>query len=85
MLSNAGLGKKFWVEVVTYTQHLINCLPSSAIGGKTPLELWSRKLVADYDTLHISGSTTFYHVFESKLDPRAKMALFMGFNARVKG
>ncbi|KAE8693200.1 Cellulose synthase-like protein D2 [Hibiscus syriacus] len=31
-------GKAFWAEAVTYTGHLINRLPSSAIGGKTPLE-----------------------------------------------
>ena len=39
MLSNAGLGRKFWAEAVTYAQHLVNRLPSSAIGGKTPLEV----------------------------------------------
>ena len=85
MLSNAGLGKNFWAEAVTYAQHLVNRLPSSAINGKTPLEVWSGKPATDYDTLHIFGSTAYYHVVESKLDPRAKKALFMGFNPGVKG
>ena len=85
MLSNARLGKNFWVEAVTYAQHLVNCLPSFAIGGKTPLEVCYGKPATDYDTLHIFGSTAYYHVTESKLDPRAKKALFMGFNAGVKG
>ena len=39
MLSNAGLDRKFWAEAVIYAQHLINRLPSSAIGGKTSLEV----------------------------------------------
>ncbi|CDP17738.1 unnamed protein product [Coffea canephora] len=85
MLSNAGLGRKFWAEAVTYAQHLVNRLPSSAIGGKTPLEVWSGKLATDYDSLRIFDSTAYYHVNESKLDPRAKKALFMGFSAGVKG
>nr|GFC62419.1 retrovirus-related Pol polyprotein from transposon TNT 1-94 [Tanacetum cinerariifolium] len=38
MLSNAGLGKEFCAEVVTYACHLVNRLPSTAIDGKTPFE-----------------------------------------------
>ena len=85
MLSNAGLGKQFWAEVVMYASHLINCLPSAALNGKTPLEVWSGKPANDYDTLHVFGSTAYYHVKESKLDPRAKNALFMGVTSSVKG
>ncbi|CAL9030129.1 unnamed protein product [Prunus brigantina] len=62
MLSNAGLGKAFWAEAITYASHLINRLPAAANEGKTPMEVW-----------------------ESKLDPRAKKALFMGFSTGVKG
>ena len=82
MLSNAGLGKQFWAEVVMYASHLINHLPSA---GKTPLEVWSGKPINDYDTLHVFGSTAYYHVKESKLDPRAKKTLFMGVTLGVKG
>ena len=85
MLSNAGLGKQFWVEAVMYASHLINRLPSATLNGKTPFEVWSGKPVNDYDTLHVFGSTAYYHVKESKLDPRAKKALFMGVTSGVKG
>ncbi|KAE8654946.1 hypothetical protein F3Y22_tig00117034pilonHSYRG00285 [Hibiscus syriacus] len=85
MLSNAGLAKTFWVETVTYAGHLINRLPSSAIEGKIPLEVWSGKPTTDYDSLHVFGSTAYYHVKESKLDPRAKKVLFMGITHGVKG
>ena len=44
MLSNAGLGKQFWAEAVMYASHLINRLPSAALNGKTPLEVWSGNL-----------------------------------------
>ena len=85
MLSNVGLGKQFWAEAVTYACHLINRLPSTAIGGKTPLEKWSGKPATDYETLHVFGCTAYYHVKESKLDPRARKALFMGITSGVKG
>ena len=84
MLSNARLGKQLWAEALEYTYHLINGLSSSAIGGKTPMEVWSRKPATNYDSLHIFGCSAYYHVKESKLDPRAKKALFMGITSRIK-
>ena len=68
-----------------YASHVINRLPSAALNGKTPLEVWSGKPTNDYDTLRVFGSTAYYHVKESKLDPRAKKALFMGVTSGVKG
>ena len=59
MLSNAGLGKEFWAEALVYACHLVNRLPSTAIGGKMPLEKWSGKPDTDYDSLHIFGSTAY--------------------------
>ena len=85
MLSNAGLGKVFWAEAITYVCHLINMLPSTAIEGKSPLEVWSGKPVSDYDTLRVFGCPAYYHVRESKLDPRAKKSIFMGLQSGVKG
>ena len=37
LLSNARLDKSFWAEAIVYASHLIN--ESTAIGGKTPLEI----------------------------------------------
>ena len=85
MLSNAGLGKAFWAEAVTYACHLINRLPAAANEGKTPMEVWSGKPATNYDSLRIFGSPAYFHVRESKLDPRAKKAIFLGFSDGVKG
>ena len=68
-----------------YASHLINRLPLATLNSKTPLEVWFGKPINDYDTLHVFGSTAYYHVKESKLDPRAKNALFMGVTIGVKG
>lgn len=85
ILSSARLGKVFWAEAIIYASHLINHLPSTATGGKTSLEVRSRKPTSDYDSLHVFGSTAYYHGKESKLDLRAKKALFIGINLGAKG
>ena len=85
MLSNAGLGKEFWAEAITYVCHLINRLPSAAIGGNRRFEKWYGKPVDDYGSLYAFGSIAYYHVKDSKFDPRAKKALFMGITSGVKG
>ncbi|KAH9768832.1 Integrase catalytic domain-containing protein [Citrus sinensis] len=85
MLSNVGLDKKFWAEAMSYASHLVNQLPSAAIGGKTPMEMWSGKHAQDYDSLRIFGCPAYYHVKDGKLDPRARKAIFVGFKGGVKG
>jgi len=39
LLSNASLDKSFWAETIEYTSHLLNRLPMTVIGDKTPLEI----------------------------------------------
>ncbi|KAH9699236.1 Integrase catalytic domain-containing protein [Citrus sinensis] len=85
MLSNARLDKESWAEAVVYACHLINRLPSTTIEGRTPMEMWIGKPATNYDFLHVFGSTAYYYVKESKLDPRAKKALFIGIIGGVKG
>jgi len=65
MLSNASISKYFWAEVLAYTCHFVNRLPSSAIEGKTLLK--SKKVAQDYDSLRIFGCSIYYHVKEDKL------------------
>ena len=85
MLSHSGLSKTFWAEALSYATHIVNRLPASALDGKTPKEVWSGELVSDYDSLRIFGCPAYYHVKESKLDPRAKKSIFLGYTGGVKG
>lgn len=71
MLAQSSLGKQL-NEAVTYASHLINRLPTVANEGRTSLKVWFGSHTNDYDQLHTFGSPTYYHVQESKLDPRAK-------------
>ena len=54
-------------------------------GSRRTPGFWGVTPANDYDTLRVFGSTSYYHVKESKLDPRAKKALFMGVTSSVKG
>jgi hypothetical protein len=85
MLSHSGLSKVFWGEALSYARHIVNRLPSAALNGRTPLEVWSGSPANDYDSMRIFGCSAYYHVTESKLDPRAKKAIFLGFSGGVKG
>ncbi|KAH9764742.1 hypothetical protein KPL70_001639 [Citrus sinensis] len=72
-------------EAVSYASHLVNRLPSAAIGGKTPMEMWSEKYAQDYDSLRVFRCPAYYHIKDGKLDPRARKAIFVGFKGGVKG
>lgn len=80
MLPNARLGKKFWAETAC---HLINRLPSATIQGKTPVEVWFGKPANDYGSLHVFGSTAYYYVKKSKLNPRAKKAMHFNYEDQL--
>ena len=85
ILSNTGLDKMFWAEVVSYANYLINQLPSAAIGDKTPMEMWSGKHAQDYDFLRIFGCLVYYHIKNDKLVSRVRKVIFVGFKGGVKG
>jgi len=51
LLSNAQLDKSFCAEAIMYASHLINGLSLTAIGGKTPLKVWSEKAAQGHGLL----------------------------------
>jgi hypothetical protein len=63
---------------------LINRSPSIAIDKKTPIEVWSGS-PADYSQLRVFGCTTYAHVDNGKLEPRAVKCIFLGYQSGVKG
>ena len=72
LLSTAQLNKSFWVGALEYAIYLMNRLPSTAIGGKTLLEIWSDGAAQDYSFLRVFGCPTNFSVKDDKLNPRVK-------------
>ena len=58
MLKATGLGKPFWAEAVKIVCYVINRSLSTAIELKTPMKMWTGKVV-DYSRLHIFGSPVY--------------------------
>jgi len=76
LLSNARLDKSFWAEAIVYASYLINRQSSTAIGGKTPLDIWSGGAAHDYDLMRAFESPTSFCANDGKVNPRAKKFVF---------
>ncbi|GJS97043.1 gag-pol polyprotein [Tanacetum coccineum] len=87
MLATASLEKSFWVEAVNTACYVINRSPSTTVELKTSMEMWKGKPV-NYSDFHIFGSPVYvmYNTQETtKLDPKSRKCLFLGYANRVKG
>ena len=65
-----------------YASHLIN--GSTAIGGKTLLEIWSGKAAQDHDLLREFGSLTYFSAKDDMVNLRAKRFVFLGVKRNMK-
>ena len=55
LLFNAQLDKSFSAEAIVYDSHLLNRPLMTAIGGKTPLDIWSSGAARDFSLLRVFG------------------------------
>ncbi|KAH9752597.1 hypothetical protein KPL71_014753 [Citrus sinensis] len=87
MLRIAGLPNSFWAEAAKIACYIVNRSPSTAIGLKTVMEMWTGK-PADYSYLHAFGCLVYvmYNVQErTKLDAKSRRCIFLGYADGVKG
>jgi len=84
MLINSKLLRSFWAEAVNTAIYLVNRSPSSAIGFKTPEELWKGK-PANYQNLSVFRCPVYLHINQGKLEARALKRVFVGYPNGVKG
>ena len=87
MLKTVGLPNSFWVEAAKTACYIVNRSPSTAIGLKTAMEMWTGK-PADYSYLHVFGCLVYvmYNAQErTKLDAKFRRCIFLGYADGVKG
>ena len=68
-----------------YASHLINGLSLTAIGGKTPLDVWFGKAAQDHGLLREFGSPSYFNAKDDKVNPREKKFVFLGIKRNMKG
>jgi hypothetical protein len=82
MINDQDLPIHLWVELARTTVYAQNRLSNSALGFKTPKEMFSgKKLEVSY--LKIFGCPVFVHILKerrTKLDPSGKKGIFVGYN-----
>ncbi|KAH9663295.1 hypothetical protein KPL70_019630 [Citrus sinensis] len=87
MLRTAGLPNSFWAEAAKTACYIVNRSPSTAIGLKTAMEMWTGK-PTDYSYLHAFGCPVYvmYNAQErTKLDAKSRRCIFLGYADGVKG
>ena len=87
MINNANLQKELWAEAVSTACYLVNRSPSVAIDCKIPEEVWTGQS-CDYSHLRIFGCDAYSLIPKnqrSKLDPKSKCYVFVGYDYAVKG
>ncbi|KAH9723411.1 Integrase catalytic domain-containing protein [Citrus sinensis] len=77
-------GRSLWAKAISTASYLVNKSSSSAIGFKTPEELWSGR-PGKYEHLRVFGCPAYVHVRQGKLDARAVKWVFVGYPDGVKG
>ena len=63
----------------------MNRLSSTAIGGKTLLNIWSGGATQNYNLLRVFESPAYFSANDSKVNPRAKKFVFLGVRRNMKG
>ena len=66
------------------TCYLVNLISSTIIDFKTLIKVWSNKPIK-YSMLKVFGCSTYHHVSEGKLEPKAKKGVFICYRDEVKG
>ena len=77
----------YWAEAIHAAMYIMNRTPTAAIHGMTPEEKFTGKK-PDLSHLKVFGCLAYVHIpneLRSKLDPKAKKCVFIGYSLEYKG
>jgi hypothetical protein len=87
MLNEMNLPNYFWAKVIVTIVYIINQTPTTTIHGMTSEEKFISKK-PNVSLLRVFGCIVHVHVLNekrSKLDPKAKKCIFIGYSLDYKG
>ena len=68
-----------------YANYLLNKLPTNAIGGKTPLKIWSGGAARDHGSLREFGCPAYVDVKKDMLDSKENKLVYLRYKEVLKG
>jgi hypothetical protein len=86
MLNEKNLPNYLWVETVTTVVYIMNWTPLKTIHGMTLEKKFIGKK-PDVSSLRVFDCIAYVHVLDekrSKLDPKAKKCIFIGYSLKQK-
>jgi len=87
MWNEKNLPNYFWAEAVATAIYIMNRTPTVGVHGMTLEEKFTGKK-PDVSHLKVFGCIAYIHVPDekrSKLDPKAKKCIFIGYSSEQKG
>lgn len=87
MIHSKSLSLKYWAEAINTAVYVLNRTGSSPVKGKTPYELWFKR-IPKINHLRCFGSEVFIHVPKEKRrkwDSKAERGIFVGYCDDTKG
>ena len=87
MMSDLKLPKKFWTEALSTASYVWIRSPTTAVKAMTPYETW-KGYKPNVNHLRIFGCSAYTHIPKderSKMDPKTKKSIFLGYGRGVKG
>lgn len=84
LMLSSGIPKLFWGEAVNTVVYLINQSPSTATNIKSLMDIWSSS-PPTLSHIRVFDCAAFAYQQESKLDPRSKKCVFLGYPNGVNG
>lgn len=82
MISESGVPKTFWSEILYTATYLLNRSPTDYLGDKTPAEMWY-DLKPNLSNLRVFGCTAYAHVpneLRLKLDSKSEKCVMLGYS-----
>jgi len=67
-----------------YANHLLSRLPMTAIGGKTPLEIWSGGATRDHGSHKVFDCPAYVDVKKDMLDSKVNKLVFLRYKEDLK-
>jgi len=87
LLFQSNMPKAYWCYAATHAIHIINRLPTAVLNNKCPYEILYKK-PPTFLNLKVFGTLCFASTLDNnrtKLDPRARKCVFLGFKTGIKG